>query len=92
MFLACMQLHSSCTSSNLTALQDVSEGVTCITVGEVGGSGGEALAFVGGNCSVQGFDARGEERLWTVTGGTVTAMALCDVDNNGQQELVVCDV
>ncbi len=38
---------------------------------------------------VQGFDQTGADKLWTVTGDNVSAMALCDVDNNGQLELVV---
>jgi hypothetical protein len=37
----------------------------------------------------QGFDARGTECFWTVTGDDVTALALCDVDEDGRPELVV---
>ena len=37
----------------------------------------------------QGFDARGNECYWTVTGDDVTALALCDVDDDARTELVV---
>jgi Bardet-Biedl syndrome 2 protein len=40
-------------------------------------------------CLSQGFDARGTECFWTVTGDDVTALALCDVDEDGRPELVV---
>ena len=47
------------------------------------------LALVGGNCSIQGFDAAGEESYWTVTGDNVAALALCDADGDGVNELLV---
>jgi Bardet-Biedl syndrome 2 protein len=36
----------------------------------------QCLALVGGNCSVTGFDAVGQEAFWTVCGDNVGAMAL----------------
>ena len=47
------------------------------------------LALVGGNCSIQGFDHDGGESFWTVTGDNVSAMAFCDVDGDGELELLV---
>lgn len=68
--------------------KDLTDGVNVIVVGQFGSSE-QTLALVGGNCSIQGFDHTGADKLWTVTGDNVSAMALCDVDGNGQQELVV---
>ena len=71
--------------------KDVPDGVNTIVVGSMdkafGGGGNMALA--GGNCSIQGFDAQGGEAFWTVTGDNVTAMTFCDVDEDGQLELLV---
>jgi Bardet-Biedl syndrome 2 protein len=36
----------------------------------------QCLALVGGNCSITGFDATGQEAFWTVCGDNVGAMAL----------------
>jgi len=36
-----------------------------------------------------GFDKDGDEALWTVTGDNVSSLALCDVDNDGHDELIV---
>lgn len=47
------------------------------------------LAVVGGNCSIQGFDAAGEELFWTVTGDNVSALTFCDADGDGENELLV---
>jgi Bardet-Biedl syndrome 2 protein len=37
----------------------------------------------------QGFDSRGQEAYWTVTGDDVTALAFSDVNEDGQKELIV---
>ena len=47
------------------------------------------LALVGGNCSIQGFDHEGNEAFWTVTGDNVSTMTFCDVDEDGELELLV---
>lgn len=47
------------------------------------------MALVGGNCSIQGFDASGAEVYWTVTGDNVSTMTFCDVDEDGELELLV---
>lgn len=64
----------------------VPDGVSSIIVGKVG-AGDAPLALTGGNCSIQGYDADGKDRFWTVTGDRVSAMAFCDVDSDG---LKVC--
>lgn len=59
--------------------KDISDGVTQLIHGQVPGIDAP-LAIVGGNCSIQGFDATGEEVFWTVTGENVTAFALREKD------------
>uniref|UniRef100_A0A7S3VM43 Bardet-Biedl syndrome 2 protein homolog n=1 Tax=Dunaliella tertiolecta TaxID=3047 RepID=A0A7S3VM43_DUNTE len=75
--------------------KDLSDGASAIKIG-VFSSNDRPLAFVGGNCSLQGFDSKGNERFWTVTGDNVSAMFFADVDGDGRQELVVgtddCDL
>ncbi|GMH75082.1 hypothetical protein TL16_g06645 [Triparma laevis f. inornata] len=46
-------------------------------------------AIVGGNCSIQGFDHTGTEKFWTVTGDNVSALAFCDAEVGGKNELLV---
>eukprot|EP00953_Heterococcus_sp_UTEX-ZZ885_P040855 20877-Heterococcus_DN1.PRE.2 len=53
------------------------------------GGGDKPLAVIGGNCSIQGFDAAGEERFWTVTGDNVTSLTFADVTDSGRQDLLV---
>lgn len=47
------------------------------------------LVFVGGNCSVQGFDYKGNEGYWTVSGDNVSSLMMLDIDSDGMKELVV---
>lgn len=68
--------------------KDVPDGVNALAVGKLGART-EPLAIVGGNCSVQGFQLDGQEAYWTVTGDNVSAMALCDINNDGCNELLV---
>ena len=68
--------------------KDVPDGVNTLLVGRFG-SLDIPLALVGGNCSIQGFDHEGGESFWTVTGDNVSAMAFCDVDGDGELELLV---
>ena len=68
--------------------REVPDGVMSMAIGQPGTSA-VPLCVVGGNCSVQGFDAEGEEQFWTVTGDMVSALALCDVDEDGQHEILV---
>lgn len=68
--------------------KEVEDGVEAVMIGRIGGSE-HPLALVGGNCTIQGFDHTGEDAYWTVTGDNVSAMSLCDVDQDGQHELLV---
>ena len=68
--------------------KDAPDGVNTIVVGVFGGLD-KPLALVGGNCSIQGFDHQGEEAFWTVTGDNVSTMTFCDVDEDGDLELLV---
>ncbi|CAM9166780.1 unnamed protein product, partial [Hapterophycus canaliculatus] len=68
--------------------KDVADGVSALLLGYLS-SFKQPLALVGGNCSIQGFDATGTERFWTVTGDKVSAMAMADVDGGGQNNLLV---
>ncbi len=68
--------------------KDVSDGVNCLLVGKEG-TASQPIVLAGGNCSVLGFDDKGEEALWTVTGDNASSIALCDVDNDGHLEMVV---
>eukprot|EP01062_Namystynia_karyoxenos_P003922 TRINITY_DN11382_c0_g1_i1.p1 TRINITY_DN11382_c0_g1~~TRINITY_DN11382_c0_g1_i1.p1 ORF type:complete len:748 (+),score=285.65 TRINITY_DN11382_c0_g1_i1:82-2244(+) len=68
--------------------KEVQDGINTMVFGRVG-SIESPLAIVGGNCSIQGFDHDGQELFWTVTGDNVTALALMDIDGNGQNELLV---
>lgn len=45
--------------------------------------------LVGGNCSVQGYDKNGTDLYWIVTGDNVRSLALVDIDNDGEDELIV---
>ena len=47
-------------------LSQLPDGANVIVVGRLGESE-QTLAFVGGNCSIQGFDHTGEDCFWTVS-------------------------
>lgn len=68
--------------------REVSDGVHSLVLGSLNQSG-ESLIFSGGNCSILGFNHEGSEEYWTVTGDNVSSLLLCDVDNDGMNELVV---
>ncbi len=67
---------------------DVQDGVNALTTGRLGSSS-KPLVIAGGNCSVLGFDVKGTESLWNVTGDNVSSLALCDLDGNSQPVLLV---
>ena len=60
---------------------DVQDGVNRILVEP-------PLVLVGGNCSILGYDAAGQEKFWTVTADNVSSLASCDVDGDGRKELI----
>eukprot|EP01038_Epipyxis_sp_PR26KG_P005701 gene5701-7869_t len=67
---------------------DVQDGVNSLLVGKLPNSSAP-LVIAGGNCSVLGFDNKGTEAFWTVTGDNVSSMALCELDGNGNKALLV---
>ena len=67
---------------------DVQDGANALVLGKMGNSS-KPLVMAGGNCSVLGFDGKGVESFWTVTGDNVSAMALCDLKGNNQPLLLV---
>lgn len=68
--------------------KDAPDGVNAIVVGKFHDLT-TPMVLVGGNCSIQGFDYTGSEVFWTVTGDNVCTMAFCDVDEDGDLELLV---
>jgi Bardet-Biedl syndrome 2 protein len=67
--------------------RDVQDGVNSLLYGRFGTY--QPMLMVGGNCSLVGFDAEGNESFWTVTGDNVSSMVMADVNNDGITELVV---
>lgn len=67
--------------------KEVHDGVNVIAFGPIKGIEKRACV-VGGNCSVQAFDHEGSELFWSVTGDNVSALAFCDVNEDGIEELV----
>lgn len=68
--------------------KDVGDGVNAMAYGTVGTLDIPTI-IVGGNCSVVGFDAEGEEKYWSVTGDNVRAMALLPWVKDGRHSVVV---
>lgn len=62
------------------------DGVNSIVIGKLG-TRSEPLLFIGGNCSIQGFDWKGNEVFWTVTADNIRSMILMDIDADGQNEV-----
>lgn len=67
--------------------KEVHDGVNVIAFGHLA-MADAATCIVGGNCSIQAFDYEGNELFWTVTGDNVSALAFCDVNDDGVQELI----
>lgn len=63
--------------------------MNAITVGSLG-KFKTPLAIVGGNCSIQGFDWQGNDPFWTVTGDNVRSLSLLDIDQDGENEVLIC--
>eukprot|EP00794_Sanderia_malayensis_P016830 gene16830-18528_t len=68
--------------------KDAPDGVNALIIGQIG-TDPTPLVFSGGNCSVQGFDADGNDIFWTVTGDNVCSLALSDFNEDGNLELLV---
>lgn len=57
-----------------------------ITIGNLG-KYDTPLLIIGGNCSIQGFDWKGQDIYWTVTGDNVRSLALVDINQDGLNEV-----
>lgn len=68
--------------------KDVPDGVQCLAVGSYGSQNSMA-AVVGGAGSLASFSSSGAEVLWKAVSGSVTALALADIDEDGCNELLV---
>mmetsp|Transcript_63574 Transcript_63574/g.170112 ORF Transcript_63574/g.170112 Transcript_63574/m.170112 type:complete len:716 (-) Transcript_63574:13-2160(-) len=68
--------------------KEVTDGVLTIGVGAIESVGPAQLCFVGGNCSIQGFDDEGEEKFWTVASDNVRALKIHDIDKDGKNEVI----
>nr|CAD7423098.1 unnamed protein product [Timema monikensis] len=68
--------------------REVPDGVGAMVIGKLG-SDTTPLALVGGNCSLQGFDCKGKDVFWSVTGDNVCSLTLLDFDQDGENELIV---
>ena len=85
-----------CTKSNILVYKveenqdvftrSVTDGGNVVVFGTISD---QELILVGGNCSVQGFDKTGADPFWTVTGDNVRSLTLLDIDNDGNNELIV---
>lgn len=64
----------------------IPDGANAVAIGEFGKVSDGNLAMIGGNCAIHGFDRDGNDAYWTVTGDNISAMALVDIDNDGQNE------
>lgn len=49
----------------------------------------DPVVIIGGNCSIQAFDYKGNEILWTVTGDNVRSIIIMDIDMDGSNEVIV---
>lgn len=68
--------------------RDVQDGVNTLIVGKLANIS-FPVVVAGGNCSVLGYNNDGLEVFWTVTADNVASMTLCDVDNDGANELII---
>lgn len=61
------------------------DAVSCVAVGPAVAEDDKTVELIiGRNGSIQGIDFEGKERLWIATGDRVTAIALVDIDGNGE--------
>lgn len=67
---------------------EVMDGVNSLKIGSVKDVDCP-LVIAGGNCTLQGFDAKGMDKFWTVTGDMVSSLVLTDFTQDGNNELVV---
>jgi Bardet-Biedl syndrome 2 protein len=72
---------------------DVQDGVNSLAIGRLKGGNKTTnnMIIAGGNCSILGFDAKGGEAFWTVTGDNVSSLTLSDIDKSLPSLLVGSD-
>ncbi|XP_025409621.1 Bardet-Biedl syndrome 2 protein homolog isoform X1 [Sipha flava] len=68
--------------------KEIPDGVAAISIGKLSSMKDPAI-IIGGNCSIQAFDYKGNEILWTVTGDNVRSIIVMDVDLDGSNEILV---
>lgn len=68
--------------------KEIPDGVTSVKCGFIGAKD-TPLAFVGSNCSIQGFDLEGDEKYWNMTSDNVMSICFCDIDEDEEYELIV---
>ncbi|KAL5242491.1 hypothetical protein ACI65C_009901 [Semiaphis heraclei] len=66
----------------------IPDGVAAIAISKLNSMKDPAI-IIGGNCSIQAFDYKGNEILWTVTGDNVRSIIVMDIDLDGSNELLV---
>lgn len=67
---------------------DVQDGVNALAIGKATNQSGDII-IAGGNCSILGFDDKGKEVFWTVTGDNVSSLTLCEIDSTNASSLLV---
>ena len=67
--------------------KDIQDGVCTLAVTQLGWLSKISLVVGGVGC-ILGVDAQGNEQFWTVTGESVTALAVSNVSGKGQPELL----
>lgn len=72
---------------NINNFVKIPDGANTVAIGQFGKVSDGNLAMIGGNCAIHGFDREGNDAYWTVTGDNISAMALVDIDNDGQNEV-----
>mmetsp|Transcript_48141 Transcript_48141/g.151053 ORF Transcript_48141/g.151053 Transcript_48141/m.151053 type:complete len:712 (-) Transcript_48141:38-2173(-) len=68
-------------------LKEVPNGVSSLCSANIK-SVEEKLCFIGGNCSIEGYNHEGEEKYWTVAGDWVGALEVCDINGDGKNEII----
>uniref|UniRef100_A0A0N5AER1 Bardet-Biedl syndrome 2 protein homolog n=1 Tax=Syphacia muris TaxID=451379 RepID=A0A0N5AER1_9BILA len=67
--------------------RELPDGVRCLEVSEFANCG--KIIMCGSNCALWGFDPRGKDIFWTVTGANINAICFTDIDGDGSYEVVV---
>ena len=78
--------NSICGDNFFFLAPQIADGVNTMVMGKLG-SYEVPMVIIGGNCSVQGFDFKGNDLYWTVSGDNVRSLALLDFDLDGELEV-----